>query len=137
MPPRHRESSPHRAESTFAARYCLGPSARHACPFLGRGIAHTFLALQLSYAFEQSALQIKMKDFATYTTLKREAMEFDEVRTRLQTQLVTRAPRSHTGPCNEMPAHSNQPTTLMRDYSLRERVSSLAGSLRFDLSENV
>ncbi len=78
-----------------------------------------------------------MKDFATYTTLKREAMEFDEVRTRLQAQLVTRVPRSHTGPCNQMLAHSNQPATLMRDYSLRERVSSPAGSLRFDLSENV
>ena len=103
MPPRYRESSPHRAESTFAARYGLVPSARHASPLLWEHRISRWLARQLSYAFEQSALQIKMKDFATYTTLKREAMEFDEVRIRWQTQLVTRVRRSHTGPCNARP----------------------------------
>ncbi len=72
------------------------------------------LAWQLSYALEQSALQIKMKDFATHTMLMREAMEFDEVRTLLQTQLMIQAPRSHADTCTQMPAHSNQPTTLMR-----------------------
>jgi hypothetical protein len=74
-----------------------------------------WLARQLSYAFEQSALQIKMKDFATYRTLMHQAIEFDEVRTRLQTQLMIQAPRSHAGPCDQMLGHSNQPTTLMRD----------------------
>ena len=103
MPPRHRESSPHRTESTSA------PPVVALCPPRG------MLARQLSYAFEQSALQIKMKDFATYRTLMHQAIEFDEVRTRLQTQLMIQAPRSHAGPLNQMPGHSNQPTTLMRD----------------------
>ena len=53
-----------------------------------------------------------MKDLATYTMLMREAMEFDEVRTLLQTQLMIQAPRSHA---DQMLGHSNQPTTLMRD----------------------
>jgi hypothetical protein len=40
------------------------------------------LAWQLSYAFEQTAEPIKMKDFAAYKRLMRGAMEFDEVRAR-------------------------------------------------------
>ena len=40
------------------------------------------LAWQLSYAFEQTAEPIKMKDFAAYTRLMRGAMQFDEVRAR-------------------------------------------------------
>ena len=80
----------------------------HASPrlFLKGHTPHVsrWLARQLSYAFEQSAQQIKMKDFATYTTLIREAMEFDEVHTRLQTQLVIQAPRAHTDTCNQMPS---------------------------------
>ena len=40
------------------------------------------MAWQLSYAFEQTAEPIKMKDFAAYTRLMRGAMQFDEVRAR-------------------------------------------------------
>ena len=85
------------------------PSARHASPLLWEHRISRWLARQLSYDFEQSALQIKMKDFATYTTLKREAMEFDEVRIRWQNQLVTRVRRSHTGPCNAHPLQTSRP----------------------------
>ncbi len=78
MPSRHGESSQYRAKGTLSRplRYPEGVA-----PVLSKRLSGG-LAWQLSYAFEQTAEPIKMKDFAAYTRLMRGALEFDEVRAR-------------------------------------------------------